>query len=175
MKEIRTLEASEIEARVGQIYEGKGLTLLLYKDARVDMAVLDETFGPTDWQKHYELIDGKIFCTVEIWDSEKGQWISKQDVGVESNTEAEKGQASDAFKRACVNVGIGRELYSAPFIWIPSDKVDISKNAKGKLTTRDKFKVNIITYDGKRKISSLQIKNQKGEIVFSWSGVKKNG
>ncbi len=173
MTTIRTLEASEIEARVGQIYEGQGLTLLLYKDARVDMAVLDEAFGAMNWQKHYELIDGKIFCTVEIWDKEKGQWVSKQDVGVESNTEAEKGQASDAFKRACVNIGIGRELYSAPFIWISADKTKIVKNTKGKLTTKDKFKVNVITYDDKRKIASLQIKNQKGEIVFNWNGVKK--
>lgn len=172
MKEIRTLEAGEIEARVGQIFEGKGLTLLLYKDARVDMSILDEAFGPLGWQKSYELIDGKIFCTVEIWDSAKNQWISKQDVGTESLTEAEKGQASDAFKRACVNVGIGRELYSAPFIWIPADKVEIIKSAKGKPTTRDKFKVNVITYNDKRKISSLQIKNQKGAIVFSWSDKK---
>lgn len=173
MKTIRTLEAGEIEARVGQIFEGKGLTLLLYKDARVDMSVLDEVFGPMNWQKHYELIDGKIFCTVEIWDDQKGQWISKQDVGTESFTEAEKGQASDAFKRACVNVGIGRELYSAPFIWIPAEKVAIVKSPKGKATTRDKFKVNVITYDDKRKISTLQIKNQKGEVVFNWSGAKK--
>lgn len=173
MTTIRTLEASEIEARVGQIYDGKGLTLLLYKDARVDMSVLDEAFGTMNWQKHYELIDGKIFCTVEIWDEKKSQWIAKQDVGVESNTEAEKGQASDAFKRACVNIGIGRELYSAPFIWIGADKTEIVKNAKGKLTTRDKFKVNVITYDDKRKIASLQIKNQKGEIVFNWNGAKK--
>lgn len=168
MEKIRTLEAGEIEARVGQIFEGKGLTLLLYKDARVDMAVLDETFGPLNWQKHYELIDGKIFCTVKVWDEEKGQWISKQDVGTESFTEAEKGQASDAFKRACVNVGIGRELYSAPFIWIPADKVEIVKSPKGKATTRDKFKVNIINYDDKRKISGLQITNQKGTVVFNW-------
>lgn len=171
MNEIRKLNASEIEVRVGQVYD-TGLTLLLYKDARVDMNLLDESFGPLGWQKHYELIGDRLYCTIELWDKDKGQWVKKQDVGVESNAEAEKGQASDAFKRAGFNVGIGRELYSAPFIWIPKDKVELVKNPKtGKMTTREKFCVNIINYNG-QKISALQIKNRKGEVVFNWQEKK---
>ena len=126
----RPLTASEIDCRVSTINE-KGLTLLLYKDARVDMNILDETFGVTGWQRKHEIIGGNLYCTVSIWDAEKQQWISKQDVGVESYTEKEKGQASDSFKRACVNVGIGRELYTAPFIWIGADKFKLTqKNNK---------------------------------------------
>jgi hypothetical protein len=101
----RPLTASEIDCRVSTINE-KGLTLLLYKDARVDMNILDEKFGVTGWQRKHEVIGGNLYCTVSIWDAEKQQWISKQDVGVESYTEKEKGQASDSFKRACFNIGI---------------------------------------------------------------------
>lgn len=125
-RQIRTLLADEIECRVGTINE-KGCTLLLYKDARVDMRLLDEFFGPTNWKRSHELINGNLFCTVSIWDNEKKEWVSKQDVGTESNTEKEKGQASDAFKRACFNWGIGRELYSAPFIWIKLEAAELVK------------------------------------------------
>ena len=118
----RDLRADEVECRIGTVkapVEGKskgGVSLLLYKDARCDMNVLDETVGEMNWQKSY-CRDNKN-CTVSIWDDEKKQWISKEDTGTESNTEAEKGLASDSFKRACFNWGIGRELYTAPFIWI---------------------------------------------------------
>lgn len=164
---MRTLKANEIEVRVGQINE-KGATLLLYKDARVDMVLLDEMCKP--WKREHQLIDGKLFCTVSVWNSEINQWESRQDVGVESNTEKEKGQASDSFKRACVNWGIGRELYSAPFIWISADKYTSYKNPKtGKLGTYDKFIVTHIAYDDNREITELGIKNDRtGEIVFSY-------
>ena len=117
----RALRADEVECRIGTVKkpeEGKkgGVSLLLYKDARCDMNVLDETVGEMNWQKHYSRDNRN--CTVSIWDPEKSQWISKEDTGTESNTEAEKGLASDSFKRACFNWGIGRELYTAPFIWI---------------------------------------------------------
>ena len=106
-KEIRLLRADEIECRVGMVSE-KGLSLLLYKDARADMKILDETYGSTGWQRIHELIGGNLYCRVQIWDEEKQCWVSKMDVGTESYTEKEKGQASDSFKRACVSVGIGR-------------------------------------------------------------------
>ena len=96
----RDLKADEIEARVGAVYD-TGITLLLYKDARVDMAILDETVGATDWQRRHTRDNAN--CIVEIWDKEKQQWIAKEDTGTESNNEAEKGLASDSFKRACVN------------------------------------------------------------------------
>lgn len=144
MKKIRELRADEIEVRVGVVRKN-GISLLLYKDARCDMNILDETFGIAGWQRKHELINGALFCTVSIKD-ENGEWISKQDVGVESYTEAVKGAASDSFKRACFNIGIGRELYTAPFIWIPSDKVSIAEG-NGKLKVRDSFNVSYISYD----------------------------
>ena len=112
----RDLEADEIECRVAQA-SAKGVALLLYKDARCDMNILDETVGAFNWKREHSRENRN--CTVSIWDADKEQWISKEDTGTESNTEAEKGLASDSFKRACVNWGIGRELYTAPFIWIP--------------------------------------------------------
>src|SRR5690554_1395175 len=117
---IRTLRADEIECRV-QIVKENGCSLLLYKDARVDMNILDETFGVENWQRHHEIVNGNLFCNVGVRFSREnnyGEWVWKQDVGTESNTEKEKGQASDSFKRACFNWGIGRELYTAPFIWV---------------------------------------------------------
>jgi len=166
---IRTLKAEEISCRVNQINE-KGLTLLLYKDARVDMDILDETFGSMNWKKEYSR-DNKN-CTVSIYDKEKKEWVSKEDTGVESNSEAEKGLASDSFKRACVNWGIGRELYSAPFIYIPSDKTNIVTGKNGKATTFDKFYVEAIKYDDNREIVGLAIKNQLNKRVYLY---KKEG
>ena len=127
MCKFRDLRADEIDIRVGTVNE-KGVTLLLYKDARVDMDILDETVGSGNWQRTHEVINGNLFCNVGI--KLDGEWIYKQDVGVESYTEKEKGQASDSFKRACVNWGIGRELYTAPFIWIKDGDVNITKDKK---------------------------------------------
>ena len=123
--EFRDLRADEIDCRISTMRE-TGLSLLLYKDARCDMNVLDETVGPFNWKRAHSRDNAN--CTVSIWDDYKQEWVSKEDTGTESNTEAEKGLASDSFKRACFNWGIGRELYTAPFIWIKSglfrDKYD---------------------------------------------------
>lgn len=105
MNKIRTLNASEVDARVAQVTK-KGCSILLFKDARVDMNILDEVFGVKGWKRSHQLIGDRLYCTVEIWDDMKEQWISKQDVGTESYTEKEKGQASDSFKRACFNLGM---------------------------------------------------------------------
>ena len=164
--EIRLLRADEIECRIGTINE-KGLSLLLYKDARADMKILDETFGVFGWKRTHQSIDGNLYCTVEIWDNEKKSWISKQDVGTVSYTEKEKGQASDSFKRACVSVGIGRELYSAPFIWVSAQKCNIQRR-NDKLICYDKFSVSEISYSKDREIISLSIVNgDTGEVVYS--------
>lgn len=170
MEKFRKLKAAEIDARVSTVTE-KGCSLLLYKDARVDQNILDETVGCLNWQRSHQLIGDRLYCTVSIWDQDKGQWISKQDVGVESYTEKEKGQASDSFKRACFNFGIGRELYTAPFIWIPSDKVAIT-NKNGKPTTYDRFEVKDIGYDGEGNINHLVI-TKKGVVVFSMNDMSK--
>lgn len=169
---IRLMNADEIECRVGTIGV-RGLSLLLYKDARVDQRILDETFTPFGWRRTHQEIGGKLFCTVDVWDAEKKQWISKQDIGTESIAEKEKGQASDSFKRACFNWGIGRELYSAPFIWIPAEKVEISYDGKRYATT-DRFHVQSITYDEKREIAGLVICNSKGLSVYKMHQKQKN-
>ena len=164
--QFRTLTASEIEARIGQVKEN-GLTLLLYKNARVDMDILDETVGAEHWMRAHSRDNAN--CTVSIWIPELNQWVSKEDTGTESNTEAEKGLASDSFKRACVNWGIGRELYTAPFIWIKAADCSI-QNRK----CYDKFSVCEIEYDDKRRITDLSIRNEKtGRIVYEHHAGKK--
>ena len=164
------LNADDIEVRVGQASD-KGVSLLLYKDARCDMRILDNVVGAENWQCDYESIDGKLFCTVSIWSEERHQWISKQDVGTPSNMEADKGECSDAFKRSCFKWGIGRELYSAPFIWVPSSNCTISRNKQGKPTCYDKFRVaSMEVADGR--IVGLTIVNAKtGSAVFSTGNV----
>lgn len=146
----------------------KGVSLLLFKDARVDQKLLDETFTPFGWKRSHQVIDGNLYCTVEVWDKEKEQWIGKQDVGTMSYAEKEKGQASDSFKRACFNWGIGRELYTAPFIWIPAGRAMIQKKEREqKYFTYDRFHVWSISYDEEGKINAVTIVNQKNEIVYS--------
>lgn len=170
MCEIRLLDASDIEVRAQQVSE-KGAILLLYKNARVDMAILDEKFGMFGWQREHTFKDGKNYCKVSIWDNEKGQWVSKEDIGTESNTEAQKGEASDAFKRACFNIGIGRELYTAPFIWIPLSAEEIyqnSKTQKWQIKSGVYFEVSEIAYDDKRNICRLRVSDQKGDVRFDW-------
>jgi hypothetical protein len=155
----RKLKAHEIKVRI-QSVKKNGLILLIYKDARVDMNILDETVGPENWQRKHELINTNLFCNVEIWDDTKNQWVSKSDVGVESNAEKEKGQASDSFKRACFNWGIGRELYESPFIWVKEEKCNIKEYNK-KLTCSDKFNVEKITYTKLGNVDGLAIINSK--------------
>ncbi|WP_418763569.1 hypothetical protein [Enterocloster sp.] len=166
MKKFRTLRADEIDCRVATVTE-KGVTLLLYKDARCDMNILDEAVGPENWQRHHSRDNAN--CTVAIWDDSKNQWIEKEDTGTESNTEKEKGLASDSFKRACFNWGIGRELYTAPFIWIPSGKCKIEKaegSGRARFTCRDRFSVSQIGYDAENNINALVIKC-KNKVVFT--------
>ena len=168
---VRLLRADEIECRVSVINE-RGLSLLLFKDARVDRKILDETFTPFGWRRTHQSIDGNLYCTVEIWDKEKQQWISKQDVGTVSYSEKEKGQASDSFKRACFNWGIGRELYTAPFIWISAENVSIKPNGD-RYTTSEHFLVRAIDYNEEREISYLMIVNGKGKKVFEMGKPRK--
>ena len=164
MEEFRLLRADEIDCRVATVKKN-GVSLLLYKDARCDMNILDETVGAERWQRKHELINGNLFCSVGIFCKDLNEWIWKQDVGTESYTEKEKGQASDAFKRACFNWGLGRELYTAPFIWINADDANISES-NGKYTTFDRFEVKEIGYTD-RKITRLVIENTKtGKIVY---------
>lgn len=168
----RNLRADEIDCRVSQI-ETNWCSLLLYKDARCDMNILDETVGPENWTRQHARENAN--CIVSIWDKDKGQWISKEDTGTESFSEAEKGLASDSFKRACVNWGIGRELYTAPTIFITPRKDMVKKgkegeffkNEKGKATTKTRFNVEYIDYDENNVIQNLIIRDDKQHIRFS--------
>ena len=156
-KMFRLLRADEIECRVGLTKAGKGLSLLLYKDARCDQNILDEEVGPMNWMRQHERDNAN--CIVSIYDEKKCQWISKEDTGTESKTEAEKGLASDSFKRACVNWGIGRELYTAPLIWIGGDPDNLKY---------EKFSVAEIGYDDNQEINALAIADSKGNIVYRY-------
>lgn len=171
--EFRKLRADEIDCRVNTINE-KGLTLLLYKDARCDMNILDETVGCMNWQREHTRENAN--CIVSIYNEDTNQWISKEDTGTESFTEKEKGLASDSFKRACFNWGIGRELYTSPFIWISKDDCNITQNPKDntKYTTYDTFKVSTIGYNTYGEIDVLNIINTKtNKIVFKYNQNKK--
>lgn len=165
---MRKLKADEIECRVSQVKEN-GCSLLLYKTARVDRAILDETYGEL-WQNDFKVIDGKMYGGIGIYNKELNQWLWRWDCGTESNTEAEKGQASDCFKRAGFKWGIGVELYTAPFIWVkvPTEKF----NGKWQLTNKfTKFIVDTIGYSEKGEINKLVIVDDKGNNLFSL-GVK---
>jgi len=167
MKLFRTLNADEIECRVSRCTE-KGAILLLYKTARTDADLLDETFTPWNWKNDFKLIDGVLYGGIGIL--QNSEWVWKWDAGTESNTEAEKGRASDAFKRAGFKWGLGRELYSAPFVFIPSNKCtikDSEKNGKKVYSCYDSFDVMDIEYDADERISYLRI-GLKGVTVFEW-------
>ena len=171
--DFRDLTAEEIECRA-QSVKNNGLVLLLYKNARCDMNILDEKVGAENWQREHYECKGNLFCRVGIRIERKdetggyAEWVWKSDCGVESNTEAQKGEASDSFKRACFNWGIGRELYTAPFIWIPADKCDIKDGRNGSKQCYDKFEVEKIVIQDKR-IVSLVIRNlSKKCTAFTW-------
>ena len=166
----RLLTPEDIEVRVQSVKKtnnGTGAILLLYKNARVDMAILDEWVGPMNWQRKHTRENAN--CIISIWDEDKKQWVDKEDTGTESKTEAEKGQASDSFKRAGFNWGIGRELYTSPFIWV--DLYD-SELYNDKLSAYVKFHVDAITYDDNRRITSLIVKDQKQNVRYSLGGKK---
>lgn len=173
MNSIRRLRADEIEVRAAQVAKnGQGkvyANLLLYKDARCDQRLLDETFGPMNWQREHTIIDGNLYCTVSIWDEKKGAWVSKQDVGTKSNTEEEKGQASDSFKRACFNWGLGRELYTAPRIIVQLNEGEYKEKTFNNKTSQQMtqtFYVYSIEYDDDGNITDLIINDKKGNQRF---------
>lgn len=168
----RDLRADEIECRVGTVGQsGKGISLLLFKDARCDARILDETVRAENWQCEFYEQKGTLFCKVGIRidrGMQPDEWVWKSDAGSPSNMEAEKGEASDAFKRACFKWGLGRELYTAPFIWVPSDKCNIKQGKNGKWTCYDRFRVAKVAIEDGR-IRGLRIVNAKtNAIVFSW-------
>lgn len=176
MLQFRDLTENDIEVRVGQAKEN-GVSLLLYKNARCDMNILDETLGCENWQREHYECKGNLFCKIGINTNFKDNnlppnWIWKSDCGTESNTEAQKAEASDSFKRSAVNIGIGRELYSAPFIWVDKSNVKtlqkITVKGKDIYRTNDKFAVEKIVIENKRIIAISIINTTLKKRVFVW-------
>lgn len=165
MKTPRELHADEIECRVKKVTKS-GLVILLYKTARTDMNILDETYGAENWQTDYKEIKGNLYCGIGIR-SDTGEWIWKWNCGIESREDGEgnekKGEASDAFKRAGTLTGIGRSLYTAPFIFVKKGKY--KEDDKGK--PKEDFAVEKYAAEN-GKITQLVIKNQSGEVVYSF-------
>ncbi len=164
---IRLLKANEIDLRVKTVSAQGNALLLAYKDARCDMAILDETFGAMKWKREHMTLGDRMMCTISVYDDERKQWVSKTDVGVESMTEKVKGEASDSFKRAGFNWGIGRELYTAPTMIIKLNPAEITKNTKGNNTTYARFFVDEIEYDENRKISYMKVVDKSGAVRFT--------
>lgn len=164
--EFRNLKPDEIDVRVQSVKE-KGLSLLLYKNARCDMNILDETVGSERWQREHYTCKNSLFCRVGIKFGD--EWVWKSDCGIESNAEAQKGEASDSFKRACFCWGIGRELYTAPYIWIPADMCNITPQKK----CYDKFSVELIdVLDKKISNLTLLIHNEKTKKKYRMNVLK---
>ena len=176
MKGIRTLCADEIEVKVKQV-TSKGALALLYKTARTDMALLDEVFGDGNWTNDYKEIKGNLYCGIAVYMADTQNWVWRWDCGIESREDdgnEKKGEASDAFKRAGTRWGIGRELYTAPFIFLRVPTVEDGKDNRGRTrySLQDKFarfSVRGIEYDATRRISFLEIEDRYGEVVFRYS------
>ena len=176
MKEIRPLTADEVEVRVGTVGE-KGVTMLLYKNARTDMQILDEVYGAENWQRDHKEVKGNLYCGIGVWDDTKECWVWKWDCGTESNTEKEKGEASDSFKRAGTNWGIGRELYNSPLIWLPvaTDPIPNSNGFKkySLHNARELYgikvsEMEVVEIDGKRYVKSVTLtRNGKALQTFT--------
>ena len=175
---MRPLRPDEIEVRVGQVFE-KGVSMLLYKNARTDMQILDETYGAENWQNTYKEVKGNLFCAIGVYDIQADKWVWKEDCGTESNTEKEKGEASDAFKRAGFRWGIGRELYTAPFIWLPVATDSYQSNGKTYYRLHNPRELNGIyvsqinteEVNGRLKITELEL-SQKAQgrvgVIYKW-------
>jgi hypothetical protein len=155
---IRPLRADEIDVRIGMC-RNNAASFLLYKDARCDMRILDELFSPFGWQREHKELKGVIYCGVSV--KHGAEWITKWDAGSESNVEKEKGEASDSFKRACFNWGIGVELYTAPFIWVKFNEGETDKNIK--------LYVSDIQVSDDKRITRLILKDKNGNVRYQFN------
>lgn len=170
----KPLDISEIDFRVQSINKWGYAIILAYKDSRVDMKRLDQVVGKLNWQKKYEIVNGNLFCSVGIRNEATNEWVWKQDVGTESNTEKEKGQASDAFKRACFNWGIGIELYDYPLIQVELDSNEFKVEnfqGKDKVVPTYEFKLKQWRWGAKfddKGICQLAAKDQDSKVRFNW-------
>lgn len=165
------LSPVDIELRVQSVNKGGYATILPYKDARVDMNRLDSVVGSLNWKREHFLIHNTMYCRVSIFSDKLGDWVSKEDCGTQSMTEKEKGLSSDAFKRACFNWGIGRELYSYPLISVKliGDEVD---RQTGKVNTYNfplkTWKITVAFNSASKQVSFLSLTDQNNIVRFSW-------
>jgi len=169
------LTIDQIDFRVQSINKGGYATILAYKDARVDMNRLNSVYGVGNWQRKHEMIGNNLYCSVGIWNKGAGQWSWVQDVGVESNTAKEKGLASDSFKRACFNLGIGIELYDYPVIQVKlnQDEFKVDGN-KAKATWNLKLKEWVwFSQFTESRLTCLAAKDNNGKTRFSWGKYNK--
>ena len=166
----KPLTAHEIDFRVQSISKKGWATILAYKDARCDMKRLDDVFGVFGWQRDYKTVGTLMLCGVSVWDTDRKQWVTKWDTGTESNTEAAKGLASDSFKRACFNLGIGRELYDYPFICIQLRDHEWTENGnKGKQTWGLKLKEwRWLTEFTDGELNYIGAKDETGATRWQW-------
>jgi hypothetical protein len=175
----KPLDISQVDFRVQSINKGGFATILAYKDSRVDMERLDSVVGELNWQKKYEIVNGNLFCSVGIFNESTKEWIWKQDVGTESNTEKEKGQASDAFKRACFNWGIGRELYEYPLIQVKLNPNEFKiESYQGKEVVKATYELKLKEWKWysqftENKLTYLGAKDEKGVLRFQFGEYKK--
>lgn len=164
------LGVDDIEFRVQSINKGNFVTILAYKNARVDMKRLDDVVGPMNWKREHTRDNQN--CIVSIWDEAKKQWVSKEDTGTESFTEKEKGLASDSFKRACFNWGIGRELYDYPEIeFLLEDEEVWVKNDKRRLSYKCNLKdwVWHTKFNEAKEIVEFGCRDEEGRVRFWWT------
>jgi len=168
----KPLTAKQIDFRVQSINKGQYVTILAYKDARVDMERLDEVVGALNWKREHSRDNHN--CTVSIYNREIEQWISKEDTGTESQADAQKGLASDSFKRACFNWGIGRELYDYPLIQFKLKDSEVKK-------VGDKFRpswnFNLRDWEWytefvDNKLSFIACRDSRGAVRWKWGEMK---
>ncbi len=168
----KPLSVDQIEFRVQSINNGGYATILAYKDARVDMQRLDDVCGPLGWSRKHNR-DNKN-CVISVYNEKFNHWVSKEDTGTESNAEAQKGLASDSFKRAGFNWGIGRELYDYPVISIRLNDNEITvTNGKKKASWGLKLKEWrwYSEFEG-RKITFLAARDSNNNTRFTWGQMK---
>lgn len=163
------LSVDQIEFRVQSINKGGYATILAYKDARVDQQRLDEVVGPLNWKREHTRDNHN--CVISIWCDDKKQWVSKEDTGTESSAEKEKGLASDSFKRAAFNWGIGRELYDYPVIQIKLNPNEFTVDGNGRAKQSWDLKLKEwkwFTQFHEGKVLRVGARDNHGKVRFDW-------
>jgi hypothetical protein len=165
----KPLSIQDIDFRIQSINKGGYATILAYKDARVDQQRLDDVCTPLGWKREHSRDNHN--CIVSVWDDERKHWVGKEDTGTESNTEKDKGLASDSFKRACFNWGIGRELYDYPVIQVKlnPEEVDLKANPRPKATWNLRLKEWLwFSFFEEDELAYIGAKDQNGKLRFEW-------